>query len=125
VLPILHILQDNDIRLGIVSNTTNPGFMKDFEREQSGLDPFFEFSIYSSAVPYRKPHPSIFLMAAEKLSLPMDEILFVGDSLESDIRGAQQVGMTAIWINREKKNRSNGIIPDFEIHNLSELSNII
>jgi 2-haloalkanoic acid dehalogenase type II len=124
-LPTLRMLQDNGLRLGIVSNTTNPAFMKDVEREQSGLDPFFEFSIYSSAVPYRKPHPSIFTMAAEKLSLPTEEILFVGDSLESDIRGAQQVGMTAVWINREKENRSNGIIPDFEIHHLSELTEIV
>ncbi len=124
-MPILRSLQDSGLRLGIISNTTNPPFMKDIEREQSGLDSFFEFSIYSSAVPYRKPHPSIFMIAVDKLSLPVEEILFVGDSLESDIKGSQQVGMTAVWINRENENRSNGIVPDFEIHNLSDISKIV
>jgi 2-haloalkanoic acid dehalogenase type II len=125
VLPTLRILQDNGIRLGIVSNTTNPAFMKDIERKLSGLDPFIEFSIYSSAVPYRKPHPSIFMTAAEKLSLPVEDILFVGDSLDHDIQGAQQVGMKAVWINRDKENLSNGIVPDFEIHQLSDLTDIV
>lgn len=124
-LPTLRSLQDNGLRLGIVSNTTNPAFMKDIEREQSGLDPFIEFAIYSSAVPYRKPHPSIFMMAVEKLSLSAEEILFVGDCLENDIQGAQQVGMKTVWINREKMSRSNGIVPDFEIHDLSDLTKIV
>ena len=67
-LPTLSALRDDGLRMGIVSNTTNPAFMKDVERHQSGLDPFFEFSVYSSAVPYRKPHPSIFRMAMERLA---------------------------------------------------------
>ena len=55
-LSTLKSLKDLGVTIGIVSNTTNPGFMKDYERVQSGLDPYVDFSIYSSEMPYRKPH---------------------------------------------------------------------
>ena len=120
-LPILRMLQDNGLRLGIVSNTTNPAFMKDIERDQSGLDPFFEFSIYSSEVPYRKPHPSIFQLALARLNLDPAEVLFVGDNLNADIVGAQSVGMPTAWLNRKGKTLPSDVIPDYEIKSAVEL----
>ena len=60
VVSVLSSLKKMGVRMGIISNTTNPIFMKERERQASGLKPFFEFAIYSSATPYRKPHPSIF-----------------------------------------------------------------
>lgn len=123
-LPVLQTLQAAAVRMGIVSNTTNPGFMKDFERVSLGLDPFFEFSIYSSEVPYRKPHPSIFNLAMQRLALKPDEILFVGDSPETDVVGAQGVGMRTVWLNRDKLARDNGVQPDYEINSLADLLKI-
>ena len=43
VVATLQSLQSAGVRMGIVSNTTNPGFMKDYERTITGLDPYFEF----------------------------------------------------------------------------------
>jgi FMN phosphatase YigB (HAD superfamily) len=65
------------------------------------------------------------MTAVEKLSLPVEDILFVGDCLDNDIQGAQRVGMKAVWINRDKENSPDGIVPDFEIHHLSDLTNIV
>ena len=124
VLATLQGLRSAGMRMGIISNTTNPPFMKDYERVQTGLDPFFEFSIYSSDVPYRKPHVSIFNMAANYLQLEPKEILFVGDSLAHDIAGAQNAGMQAAWINRNGKKLSEGIHPDFEVCVLTNLLEI-
>jgi len=64
--PTLKTLHRWGIKMGIVSNTTTPVFMKEFERKSLGLDKYFEFSIYSSDLPFRKPHPSIFRLAIER-----------------------------------------------------------
>ena len=49
----------------------------------------------------------------------------IGDSLTSDIQGAQAAGMKTIWVNREGLPNNNSIIPDFEVTTLSELKNIL
>ena len=110
--------------MGVVSNTTNPRFMKENEMKAAGLEPFFDFAIYSSDTPYRKPHPSIFQLAIESLKLKPEEILFVGDNIRLDIVGAQNVGMKSAWINRERKNNSIDGEPDYELHSLTDLLRI-
>jgi len=124
VLPTLETLKSSGLRLGIISNTTNPPFMKDYERELLGLDPYFEFSIYSSGVSYRKPHPSIFKLATSRLQLREQEILYVGDDPENDVAGAQKVGMPTAWINRDEEKLPDGIHPEFEVRSLTELLEI-
>jgi putative hydrolase of the HAD superfamily len=124
VLATLQDLQSRGFRMGIISNTTNPPFMKDYERVKMGLDPFFEFSIYSSDVPYRKPHPSIFELAVNYLKLEPKEILFVGDSPLQDISGPQKVGMQAAWVNRNGKQLPAGIHPEYEVRALTDLLEI-
>ena len=121
VIPTLAKLQAKGVRLGIISNTTNPEFMKDWERRHFGLDAYFEFSIYSSAVPYRKPHPSIFELAIHRLNLKPNKILFVGDNLKADVLGAKKVGMVAVWLNRNSLKSVDDIHPDYEITSLAEL----
>ena len=121
MIETLVALQDAGIRMGIISNTTNPGYMKDYEQSLMGLDPYFEFSIYSSEVPYRKPHPSIFQLGLARLKLNPSEVLFVGDNLKADVVGAQSVGMHTAWLNRTGKTLPSDIIPDYEIKTTTEL----
>ena len=121
MIETLVALQKAGIRMGVVSNTTNPGFMKDYEQSLLKLDPYFEFSIYSSEVPYRKPHPSIFQLALARLNLDPAEVLFVGDNLNADVVGAQSVGMPTAWLNREGKDLPSDVIPDYEIKTATEL----
>lgn len=121
IIETLAALKEAGVRMGIVSNTTNPGFMKDYEQSLMGLGPYFEFSIYSSEVPYRKPHPSIFQLALARLNLQASEVLFVGDNLNADIVGAQSVKMPAAWLNRTGKASSSDVKPDYEIRSANEL----
>ncbi|PIQ98933.1 MAG: hypothetical protein COV66_13635 [Nitrospinae bacterium CG11_big_fil_rev_8_21_14_0_20_45_15] len=123
-IPVLQELQGKGVRMGIISNTTNPDFMKDYERELLGLSPYFEFSIYSSGVPFRKPHPSIYEIALTRLSVPVEEILFVGDSPLTDIAGPQAVGMHTAWLNREDAPHPEPIRPHYVIHSLADLLEI-
>lgn len=45
-----------------------------------------------------KPGPLIYKAAASMLNLPAEEVLVVGDSLEHDIRGANENGMDSLLI---------------------------
>ena len=119
---VLHQLSTWGVSMGIVSNTTNPIFMKELELEDSGLKSYFDFTIYSSCVPFRKPHPSIFQLAISQFQLEPCEILFVGDSLSFDVMGAHGVGMKTAWINR--KNEETDIVPDYELSSLESLLQI-
>jgi putative hydrolase of the HAD superfamily len=121
MIETLTAFQKAGIPMGVVSNTTNPGFMKDYEQSLLRLESYFEFSIYSSEVPYRKPHPSIFQLALARLNLDPAEVLFVGDNLNADVVGAQSVGMPTAWLNRNGKSLPSDVIPDYEIVTGTEL----
>jgi HAD superfamily hydrolase (TIGR01459 family) len=45
-----------------------------------------------------KPDPAIYLPVMERLGLPPDRILAVGDALHTDIAGAAGVGIAACWV---------------------------
>lgn len=95
----LAALRQQNLRLGVVSNFMLPADIIRRELARYQLDHHFEFLIASSAYGIRKPHPALFRLAAGKFDLPPDRIWFVGDSLECDIAGARNAGMTAVWYN--------------------------
>jgi putative hydrolase of the HAD superfamily len=121
VVSTLKPFKESGIRMGIISNTTNPQFIKDEELRRTGLSTYFEFAIFSSSTPYRKPHPSIFNAAISRLNLEAENILFVGDDLKTDVMGAQSVGMQTAWLNRDLSELVENITPHYQITSLSEL----
>ena len=48
-------------------------------------------------------------------------VLLVGDSLTSDILGANRFGVDSCWFNRKKKKNNTQIIPNYEIDSLNQL----
>ncbi|GGF94204.1 HAD family hydrolase [Paenibacillus aceti] len=89
------------------------------------LSSYFDKIIISGSFGKGKPDSSIFKHALEQLGTKPEETLMVGDKLTTDIRGALSVGITAVWVNRDKKTRNDEIVPDYEIADLSELHRII
>lgn len=63
-----------------------------------GLAERIAFLVSSEEAGVEKPHPYMFLLACEKLGLSPQTCLMVGDSLEKDIRGAQQLGAATLTI---------------------------
>lgn len=43
-----------------------------------------------------KPEPPLFELALQRMGLGVDDAAMVGDSIDSDVRGARRVGMTAV-----------------------------
>jgi putative hydrolase of the HAD superfamily len=60
-----------------------------------GILDFFSMRMYSYEFDCRKPNPRIFRIAAEKIGAAVENILFVGDRIEKDIRPALNCGMAA------------------------------
>ena len=52
-----------------------------------------------------KPRPECFLAGLEKLGLAPHEVVHVGDSLSSDVAGANALGIPAVWVNRGGRRR--------------------
>ncbi|MGG6311044.1 HAD family hydrolase [Paenibacillus macerans] len=89
------------------------------------LSPYFDEIVISGKFGKGKPDPSIFRHALELLDIEPSEGIMVGDKLTTDIKGALSVGMTAVWVNRDGKTRSDEIVPDYEIAHLSELHSLL
>lgn len=85
-------------RLGLLSNLTHaPAALRIIDK--LGMAPFFDVVLVSGELGYRKPHPRVFLALLEQLGTLKEHTAFVGDNLDADVRGAQQVGIQPIWMN--------------------------
>jgi len=93
--------------------------------ERSGLGGTFAAVVFSQDHGVDKPNPRLFDIAAAEVGWEPDEIVMVGDSLPNDVRGAQNAGWRAIWLNREGRDRPDGYTPDAEISSLAELPNAL
>ncbi len=65
-----------------------------------GIRDRFDVVVVSADVGWRKPHPEIFQDTLRRMRIGPDQAIFVGDTPEADVLGAQGVGMDVIWINR-------------------------
>lgn len=56
--------------------------------------------VVSSEVGYRKPHAAFFRAACDRLGLPADRVVSVGDDFENDVEGARLAGLSAVALRR-------------------------
>ena len=64
--------------------------------EKLGINKFFEVIVVSGELGIVKPHPDIFRVCVEKLNLPPEKCIYVGDNWLADIQGAKRFGMQAV-----------------------------
>jgi putative hydrolase of the HAD superfamily len=88
----------------------------------SGLEKYFKEIITSEGAGYKKPDRNIFYYSLNKSGASIDNSIMIGDSLESDIIGARDVGIDQVYFNPKGTNHSEKIT--YEIQCWSELKNI-
>jgi putative hydrolase of the HAD superfamily len=123
---LLEALRGRGLKLGLVSNAFDPGWLLHRDLEQMGLAERLDFSVFSSEVGKRKPHPAIFERALEALTVTAEDTVFVGDRLYEDVRGAAELGMTtvqALWFRVDE--HPEGGVPDFEAFTQMDVLNFI
>lgn len=91
------------LRIGLISNFDHPPHVHS-RLAELGLTKFFETVVVSGEVGIEKPDPGIFSLALGEIGLAAEEVAFVGDSVEDDIKGSAAIGMTPILIYRHDKN---------------------
>jgi putative hydrolase of the HAD superfamily len=122
---LLESLRSRGLRLGLVSNAFDPGWLLHRDLEQMGIAERIDHAVFSSEVGKRKPHSEIFEGALEALEVSPDEALFVGDRLYEDVRGAAEVGMTtvqAVWFRADE--HPEGAEPDHQAFTQMDVLNI-
>jgi putative hydrolase of the HAD superfamily len=103
IYDVLDLLDKHGIKAGILSNSPFTGDVLREELVKHDLAHRFSFLISSIDYGFRKPHKRLFQIAVRKMSLGPQDIWFVGDKLEYDIRGAIDSGMYPVWYNPENK----------------------
>ena len=119
-------LLNQDYKLAIISDTgITPGRIIRIILEQYEILRFFEATIFSDETGYYKPHSIAFKTALDYLNCAPQHSIHIGDLLETDIKGAKEYNMYAIWVKNQIQNASSKIQPDFEVNEISEVIDIV
>ena len=121
----LTTLKELGLKLGIVSNTFVSAASLEKHLKQWGILDFFTVRVYSYEFDFRKPDARIFQVAAERIGETPENILYVGDRINNDIKPALGTGMQAVlkaaYTNAGKKTPKGA----WKINHLSELPGLI
>ena len=97
--------------------------------ELFGLGNYFQFVLRAGPHGRSKPFNDMYHLAAEKLDLPLGEILHVGDDLTTDVAGAPRAGLQACWINDRQRSlmqaADSRLLPHIEISQLASLTALL
>lgn len=102
----------------IVSNIDRDDILKAIEFH--GLKPAGVFT--SEDAKSYKPRKELFEMALTNTGLKSEQVVHIGDSLSSDVKGAGASGIKALWVNRNGKEIPEGVT---SIGNLLEIFDIV
>jgi len=105
-----------DFELGIITN----GFddTQNIKLKYSEIDHYFKWVVTSESSGYRKPAKGIFDFTLDYSGGSLENIVIIGDNLQTDILGAKNAGWKSVWYNPQKKL----IAPSqLQVHDLIEL----
>jgi len=85
-----------DVPVCLVSNADR----EDLETALDCLGLRFDHVVTSEDARSYKPHPGIFRYALERTGWQPQRVVHVGDSLHSDVNGAQRCGLKTAWVDR-------------------------
>ena len=106
--------------VAIGSTTDTAPLLRDIENNHLNVSKIFT----SESLRVYKPRRAFYEKILAELNVDADEALFVGDSLIDDVKGPQNAGIRACWVNR-KGGKTGETQPNFEIKDLRELLNIL
>lgn len=120
---VLEYLFSKEYRIIIATN--GPIVPLKTKLEKLNIDKFIDIVFSAEEVGFMKPSSNFFNGLIEKAKIDIKEnVLFIGDELEKDIKGANENGLDVCWCNYNNEINSKYSIK-YEIHNLKELKNIL
>ena len=95
---MLDALQAKGYRLYAASNSF--GHLQRSRLEHAGILHYFEDTFISMDIGYDKPDIRFFQEALRRANLKPSEVLMIGDSMTTDVLGAQAAGIDALFFDR-------------------------
>ena len=95
---MLDALKSKGYRLFAASNSF--AHLQRSRLEQAGILHYFEYTYISMDIGYDKPDVRFFEEALRRSGLQPSEVLMIGDSMTTDILGAQAAGIDALFFDR-------------------------
>lgn len=110
----------------LVAVTNGTKIAQEKKLRLSGLDKIFDYVFISENVGIEKPNIDYFEYVFKTVGITnKSEVLIIGDSLTSDMKGGESAGIDTCWFNPKHKPNTLGIDVTYEIDDLIELVNII
>ena len=121
---LVALLKERGYRQYVVTNGVNATQAN--KMRLSGLDRIMDGVFVSELMGYPKPRKEFFDGCFAALSdVDRNKCILVGDSLTSDMRGAENAGIASCWFNPEKQEKDVDVRTDYEIRRLEELISIL
>ncbi|MFB6361427.1 MAG: HAD family hydrolase [Halobacteriales archaeon] len=105
--------------LGLVTNGA-PG-MQTTKLEALGIPDAFDTMVFAGYDTAPKPDPEPFRTVIEALGVAPERTVHIGNSIESDVAGANAAGVTSVWLEHESTPPA-AAEPDYTVGSLSELT---
>lgn len=88
-------------KLGVITN--GPSDLQRRKIESCGFDELFDLILCSADIGICKPDPMIFVEAADRLGVSLEECLMVGNNVHKDVIASSKLGMRAVLLLRDNK----------------------
>ncbi len=120
------MLQKEKGRFVLVAVTNGTKVAQTKKMKQSGLEDVFDGIFISEDVGAEKPNPEYFEYVFEKMGITdKSQVLLIGDSLTSDMKGGADAGIDTCWYNPKHLDNTHKISITYEIDDLGKLEEIL
>lgn len=92
--------------------------------KRGGLDTWIEQVFCAYNLGFQKPQAEYFQAIIKHLNSQPNHMVMIGDSFSSDVQGAVQAGLSAIWFNPLSKEQRQGAVY-CTVHALSEIEGVL
>ncbi len=120
-------LKKRGYKLGVISDA--PSLKAWIRLTEIGLADYFDVVVAFDDTKQRKPSKKPFMFALKRLKIKPENVLYIGDHPERDIKGAKQLGMrTALaeyGMQRSFRKQLKGNKPDYALKRISDLLGIV
>ncbi|MBU0668097.1 HAD-IA family hydrolase [Patescibacteria group bacterium] len=117
----LQTLKKRGTRMALLTNGEKQSQQNKIDRYD--LEKYFDIILIEGALGFGKPDERVFKKALSHFKIKPSEAQMIGDNLEADIYGAQQLGIKAVWNDwaRAGLPQSAPAVPDRTISRIAEL----
>lgn len=120
VLETLERLKQNNFLIGMITNGKGQFQMDNMKALE--IDKYIDTILISDWEGVKKPDPTIFRRACERLKVDPEECVFIGDHPKNDVKAAKEVGMKGVWKNNRQWEK---VKADYVMDELDEIQTII